>query len=282
MNTQNDFLGEVTLKNTKVWMTTIIAGSLSILWVFGFLWTIQDSTFGQAKGLEENQATPEAKQKPTETTDLTILALGDSLTRGTGDETGKGYIGLVTDQLRKELDPREVKVYNLGINGQDSSQLLQQLGQKNVIRQVKETNIILITIGGNDLFQGGDILNDFSLEKIQQLQQQYLSNLEQIFTTLREHNAEATIFILGLYNPFIELEYNDITNNIVRGWNYATETVTGKFEKIVFVPTFDLFQLSVNDYLYSDQFHPNQAGYELISNRLAPLINWEKEVEVDG
>ena len=189
---------------------------------------------------------------------------------------------MVTDQLRKELDPREVKVYNLGINGQDSSQLLQQLGQKNVIRQVKETNIILITIGGNDLFQGGDILNDFSLEKIQQLQQQYLSNLEQIFTTLREHNAEATIFILGLYNPFIELEYNDITNNIVRGWNYATETVTGKFEKIVFVPTFDLFQLSVNDYLYSDQFHPNQAGYELISNRLAPLINWEKEVEVDG
>ena len=45
-----------------------------------------------------------------------------------------------------------------------------------------------MTIGGNDLFQGGDILIDFSLEKIQQLQQQYLSNLEQIFTTLREHN----------------------------------------------------------------------------------------------
>ena len=51
----------------------------------------------------------------------------------------------------------------------------------------------------------------------------------------------------------------------------ATENVAGKFEKVVFVPTFDLFQLSVNDYLYSDHFHPNQAGYELISNRLAPL-----------
>ena len=61
MDTQNDFLGEDTLKNTKVWMTTIIAGSLSILWVFGFLWTIQDSTFGQAKGLEENQAAPEGQ-----------------------------------------------------------------------------------------------------------------------------------------------------------------------------------------------------------------------------
>ena len=59
------------------------------------------------------------------------------------------------------------------------------------------------------------------------------------------------------------------------------EMLTGKFENIVFVPTFDLFQLSVNDYLYSDQFHPNQAGYELISDRLAPLIKWEKEVEDD-
>ena len=282
MDIQNCFLGDDTLKNTKVRITTIIAVLLSIIWIFGFSWTIQDSTLGKAKGIEENQENPETEQKQTVTTDLTVLALGDSLTRGTGDETGKGYIGLVTDQLREELDTREVTVYNLGINGQNSSQLLQQLGQKNVIRQVKEADIILMTIGGNDLFQGGDILNEFSLEKIQQLQQQYLTNLEQIFTTLREHNAEATIFILGLYNPFIELEYNDITNNIVRGWNYATETVTGKFEKIVFVPTFDLFQLSVNDYLYSDQFHPNQAGYELISNRLAPLLNWEKEVEVGG
>ena len=55
--------------------------------------------------------------------------------------------------------------------------------------------------------------------------------------------------------------------------------LAGQFDKIVFVPTFDLFQLSVNDYLYSDQFHPNQAGYQLISDRLASLINWEKEVE---
>ena len=94
-----------------------------------------------------------------QTTDITVLALGDSLTRGTGDETGQGYVGIVTEQLKEELVPRGVTVYNLGINGQDSSQLLQQLGQKNIIRQVKEADIILMTIGGNDLFQGGDALS---------------------------------------------------------------------------------------------------------------------------
>lgn len=263
------------LKKVSVQMTMAVAVLLTLLWVFGFSWAIQDSAFGGAEEIERTQPTTETKQ--TETTDLTVLALGDSLTRGTGDETGKGYIGLVTDQLREELNPQEVSVYNLGINGQDSTQLLQQLGQKNIIRQVNEADVILMTIGGNDLFQGGDVLLDFSKEKIQQTQKQYVTNLEQIFTTIREQNTEATIFILGLYNPFIDLEHNDVTNNIVREWNYHTESVVGKFENIVFVPTFDLFQLSVNDYLYSDHFHPNQAGYELISNRLAPLINWEKE-----
>jgi lysophospholipase L1-like esterase len=266
------------LKNSALRISTIVAVLLTLLWIFGLAWTIQDSTFGKAEEIKENTAPAEMKQ----TTDITVLALGDSLTRGTGDETGQGYVGIVTEQLKEELDPREVTVYNLGINGQDSSQLLQQLGQKNIIRQVKEADVILMTIGGNDLFQGGDALLDFNLEKIIETQKQYVTNLEQIFTTLREQNIEATIFILGLYNPFIDLEHNDVTNNIVREWNYSTENVVGKFEKVVFVPTFDLFQLSVNDYLYSDHFHPNQAGYGLISNRLAPLINWEKEAEAPG
>ena len=127
------------MKNTKVRITTILAVLLSFLWFFGFSWTIQNSIFGHAEGLEDNQTNPETEQKQTETTDLTVLALGDSLTRGTGDETGKGYIGLVTDQLKEELDPRKVTVYNLGINGQDSSQLLQQLGQNNVTQASKRS-----------------------------------------------------------------------------------------------------------------------------------------------
>ena len=122
------------LKNAVLRISTIVAVLLTLLWIFGLAWTIQDSTFGKAKEIKENTAPADMKQ----TTDITVLALGDSLTRGTGDETGQGYVGIVTEQLKEELDPREVTVYNLGINGQDSSQLLQQLGQKNIIRQVKE------------------------------------------------------------------------------------------------------------------------------------------------
>ena len=45
----------------------------------------------------------------------------------------KDMLVLVTDQFKRKLNPKELSVYNFGINGQDSTQLLQQLGQKNVL-----------------------------------------------------------------------------------------------------------------------------------------------------
>ena len=41
---------------------------------------------------------------------MTVVALGDSLTRGTGDDTGKGYVGLVTENLKERLSPQEITV----------------------------------------------------------------------------------------------------------------------------------------------------------------------------
>lgn len=271
------------MKKKTTLITTFIAVTLSLLWIFSFGWSIQDFFAGKTMANENKPTEAKAPKKEIEVkNNLTVVALGDSLTRGTGDEAGKGYVGFVTENLEQRLKPQKVTVYNLGINGQTSTNLLQQLAQPNVKNQISSADVILMTIGGNDLFQKGDTLYNLNMENVQQLQQQYLSNLEQIFSIIRQNNNQATVFILGLYNPFIDLDKSQTTNEIIRTWNYATEAVTGKYDKIVFVPTFDLFQLSVNDYLYSDHFHPNQAGYHLISDRLAPLIHWEKEVDDNG
>ena len=46
-----------------------------------------------------------------------MLALGDSLTRGTGDETGQGYVGIVTEQLKEELILGKSQSIILGLMG---------------------------------------------------------------------------------------------------------------------------------------------------------------------
>ena len=67
------------------------------------------------------------------------------------------------------------------------------------------------------------------------------------------------------------------TSSIVRDWNFQSAETAASFENIVYVPTFDLFQLQVENYLYTDQFHPNTEGYMLIAERVASLINFEQE-----
>ncbi|MEH7106563.1 SGNH/GDSL hydrolase family protein, partial [Bacillus sp. JJ1764] len=204
---------------------------------------------------------------------LTVVALGDSLTRGTGDETGKGYVGDVVDEI-KEKTKRAVQLTNLGINGQRSDQLREQIQQTEVGRQIAKANVILVTIGGNDLFRGGQGLEDFQTGEIATIEKKYLENLRIIFEEIRKHNQNANVFFIGLYNPFIELDQGKETSKVIRQWNYDSAEVSATFPKIIFVPTFDLFELKVNDYLYSDKFHPNAKGYRLIAERVASLLTW--------
>ncbi|MBM7693423.1 lysophospholipase L1-like esterase [Peribacillus deserti] len=220
-----------------------------------------------------SQDTGKKSQAVNNEKDLKVVAVGDSLTRGMGDETGKGYIGYLTDEM-KAKSKKPVIVQNLGISGQKSDSLLAQVKTYSVTRQLKEADYILITIGGNDLFQGGQTLVDFQPAAVKSIQQKYLHNLEAILSHVRSSNSGAVIFLVGLYNPFIELENGKDTSQVVREWNYKSAEAAAKQIKTVYVPTFDLFELKVNDYLYTDRFHPNSKGYRLIAERVAALLTW--------
>lgn len=204
---------------------------------------------------------------------LTVVALGDSLTRGTGDETGKGYVGDVIDEIKKRTK-QHVTLLNLGINGQRSDQLRAQVVQKEVQRQIQSADILLLTIGGNDLFRGGQGILDFQTQNNSLLEKKYIENLKFIIQQIRSVNNQANVFFIGLYNPFINMNEGKEISKVIRKWNYDSAELSATFPKVVFVPTFDLFELKVNDYLYSDKFHPNSKGYRLIAERVAALLTW--------
>lgn len=249
---------------------TVIAVLFCLLWLIGLGWAVGEYYAGNTEKVPE---TTTVSKKVESKKGLTIVALGDSLTRGTGDETGKGYVGVLNDEI-KEKTKRPVQLTNLGINGQRSDQLRKQVQETEVGRQIEKADMVLVTIGGNDLFRGGQGLVDFEKEDIATIEKKYLDNLKFIFEQIRKNNSEANVFFIGLYNPFIELDQGKEMSKVVRHWNYDSAEVSAAYPKIVFVPTFDLFELKVNDYLYSDKFHPNSKGYRLIAERVASLLTW--------
>jgi lysophospholipase L1-like esterase len=177
------------------------------------------------------------------------------------------------DELQGKTEEK-ITLQNFGVRGYRSEQLINQVKQTEIQRQIRKADYILITIGGNDLFQGGQALLEMDTAKMNIARQAYLENLHAVLKELRSLNEAAVIFHIGLYNPFIDLNDSAVTTQIVREWNHETSRLLDQDEKAIYVPTFDLFQLSVNDYLYSDKFHPNAEGYKLIAERVASLITW--------
>lgn len=258
------------MKINSVKIIAILSVLASILWGYGLVAMVQDQFFHPAASAPlKNVAKTENDHA------LHLVALGDSLTRGTGDETGKGYVGYLVDDLRTKTK-QPLQVTNLAVKGLRSKELVEQLKQQEIQRQLKQADFVCLTIGGNDLFQGGESLRNFSPQRIKQTERAYLQNLETIFRTIRTVNSQAVVFYISLYNPFHQLTNGQVTSKIVRQWNYDSAEVAARYPNIIAVPTYDLFELHTNEYLYSDQFHPNKEGYKLIGERVSALITFAK------
>ncbi|MFJ5761333.1 SGNH/GDSL hydrolase family protein [Neobacillus sp. NPDC093182] len=249
---------------------TMVSVFFCLLWLVGLGLAVSEYYAGKPDKIPEKT---NIEKKEDKKDGLHIVAIGDSLTRGTGDETGKGYVGVLMDEM-KEKSKQDVRLTNLGVSGQRSDQLKEQIQQTEVKRQLQSADMILVTMGGNDLFRGGQGLQELDTADIADIEKKFLENMNFIFQQIRASNSEANVFFIGLYNPFIDLEQGKEMSAVVRHWNYQSAELSAAFPKIVFVPTFDLFELKVNDYLYTDKFHPNTKGYRLIAERVASLLTW--------
>lgn len=269
------------LKIKWVQVVGVFASLLCLLWLVGIGMTFQHYFFkgatvvNQPVEVEEVDTDKETKTEITKTGHH-IVALGDSLTVGAGDAEGKGYVGNIVDQLNERTN-EEVTLKNFAINGLTSEGLVNVMQQEEVQQELKKADIVLLTIGGNDLFRGGETLVNLNLEEITGIEKTFLQNLTKIVTEIRELNSEATIYFSGLYHPFTHLPNADLTTKVILDWNHHTALNIAKFERTLFVPMFDMFQFNLNSYLSEDRFHPSTEGYQQMANRIAALITWDGE-----
>lgn len=210
---------------------------------------------------------------------ITIVALGDSLTKGEGDLKRGGYVGYVQNHLQQRKDIAKVNVYNYGVVGDTSDQLLKVLQSQNVLNHVDKADLILFTIGGNDVMNV--VKNHFlglTLQMFKKKRQHYQNNLEKVFTILRQHNPNAEIVYTGIYNPFSAYFPNlTVDNNIIHRWSRTGKQVTAQFPNTAYVRTYDIFEGKTKELISSDHFHPNAKGYDLIGQRVMKAIHLTKE-----
>ncbi len=206
--------------------------------------------------------------------EVKIVAIGDSLTRGVGDaSSGGGYVGILERSMNREEHVATFE--NLGKPGNRSDQLLKRLEQEDVQETIKEADLVLITIGANDIMEvAKKNITNLELEYFVKERKSFEKRLNQILETIQSYNRNAEIYLLGIYNPF-EKYFGDIVelNMIVDSWNDTSSSITQEMDNITFIPVEDLFHKSEENIFADDNFHPNYQGYYLIAERVLQYIS---------
>ncbi len=201
-------------------------------------------------------------------TAIAPLVLGDSLALGTGDESGLGIGGRLVQDLRTAH--RDVRpIVNLAVNGARTRDLLRQLQSRNVQTLIGQANVIVISIGGNDLWGTTDLRNGplFDPEKVME---GVLDRVSSVVSDVRAANPRARIFLIGLYNPMATVAGGERLTPLVNRWNAKLLERFAKDPNLTVVPTSDIF--SHRDRLSFDRFHPDDEGYALIARRIAESL----------
>ncbi|MEC5424384.1 SGNH/GDSL hydrolase family protein [Virgibacillus sp. C22-A2] len=202
-----------------------------------------------------------------------VVAIGDSLTQGVGgNQEQGGYVGILDRTINE--NEQLVTFDNFGVRGNRSGQLLDRLDNPEIESAVADSDIVLITIGANDIMQvvkenfANINLGDFVEERAR-----YEERLEQILTKIRNINPNTEIYLVGFYNPF-EQYFGDIEELgiIVEDWNRTGRTMAGNRDNVTFIPTADLFEGSDEVLFAEDNFHPNDLGYKRIARRVLEYL----------
>ena len=163
--------------------------------------------------------------------DMTILALGDSVTYGYGVNKEQSYPSLLSNLLG-------INIINAGINGDTTEDALYRLPS---LLNSHSIDIMLLFLGGND------ILQKKSKESIK-------TNLRTIILAVKEKNIRVILISvpnfsifglepLSLYEELAEEEEIDLVEGVLA------------------------YVLS-QEPLKSDYIHPNAAGYKYIADEL--------------
>ncbi|WP_285766360.1 GDSL-type esterase/lipase family protein [Peribacillus sp. SI8-4] len=195
-----------------------------------------------------------------------VMAFGDSLTYGKGDKHGEGYVKGLRDELNSPESDLKVSFWNYGIKGQETDGVIKQLSEYRIQTKLDKADVFIVYIGTNDFINSnGGKLTKINDRKINEGKKEYINHLNQITSTLLKENDKADILVVGLYNPIID---NQNIEGHIKDYNQSIKAVVKRDKRLIYIPTDDLFKKKKKAEYFSDEIHPNEKGYSLITNRI--------------
>ncbi|MCI2171206.1 SGNH/GDSL hydrolase family protein [Schleiferilactobacillus perolens] len=275
------------------WLLNIgVVALVTLLVSVAWLQLVPAADFGNVTA--QGQTAPAGKT-------LQMVAIGDSLTYGTGDEANQGgYVGQTVQQLQDDAD-YHVNSVNFGHPGDTAGQILTRVKkQANIEKNVKKANFITITAGGNDLMhvlmQNG---MNLATKDVTKGEDTFAHNMASLVDLLRTWNPQVPIYILGVYNPFY-VYFSQVTQmqTIMHGFNDRTKAMVKRLPNVYYVDVDSVLtkgdgtvaksgkinssrslqeKIAANDttnpYLStSDHFHPNHIGYGRMTDQLMKVL----------
>lgn len=176
---------------------------------------------------------------------VTIVAMGDSLTAGLGLDESDAYPAVLERRLKG--DGYHVSVVNAGVSGETSSGAVSRLDW---VLSALEPDIVILETGANDGLRGIDpkILD---------------ANLDHLLTTLKK--ADVKVVLAGMRMlPNLGPVYTSRFN--------AVYPRAAKTHDVPLIPFFLQGVAADRRYNQSDMLHPNAQGYQRIVDHIYPWV----------
>lgn len=163
----------------------------------------------------------------------TIVAFGDSLVVGVGASEGHDFVSLVSKKIGETI-------INKGVSGDTTQDALSRIDD--VLKE--DPGLVIVLLGGNDY-----------LKRIPK--ETTFANLHTIVSKLKEKDIR--ILLLGVRGGLLRDTYASDFGDFAEkeGIPYISNVLDG---------------LIGNQKYMSDEVHPSDAGYEIIANRVAPVV----------
>lgn len=257
-----------------IWpLILFVSIALTIVFVTGFITSINVSKAEGKESLEEpiinsTNSSEEREDIPKESSE--ILILGDSIGFGLGDEENLGIEKRYLDLINKK-DENKKEITNISVPGYESKDLVSLMKDGENNTSISNASLIIISIGGNDI-------NRLEMEDtirltvaFEEALKKYQTNLNLILKEIRAINPDAQLAFIGLYNPYSKEEPEK--TRLLLKWNYETRLIVNSDVKFAYIPTYELFEYHLTDYLSPDEFHPSGLGYQVIAEELNRVLN---------